>query len=472
MMDPSLDENEGAGFGNFFAHIPAIIWARRWWIVVPFVLSAIAAMAAVLLVPAAYKSSALMLVQSPQLPGGVLDQSGSEIIDRRIARIRQQVTSRPDLVSLIQRHGLYSQERDNKPLSDIISEMRSSIALSPTTVDLPGNRADQQTIAFELAFTYEDPVLAQAVAQDLMDKILELDASGNVEQATNTEQFLVEQAHGLDEQMKQVQAQIAAVNAQYGGVLTSSGVIMGGGGGSYDVQIAALQRDNANLINQKNVAQSSDTRDPVVVGAETALAAARAMYSDTHPDVILARQRLREAQELAKNNTKKLPLDTIDQQIAFNNSQIAALRAAKAQDDAQLRAQVAARAQAPIAQQQVDYLQQKLQGLSQQYQNVQARLMAARAGVKAEDEQLAERLSVVEPPIVPDKPSWPNRLLILAAGLGGGLALGFLVAFGVELILRPIRDPGALTAITGNAPLGMVPVIINKKQKQRKRKAA
>jgi uncharacterized protein involved in exopolysaccharide biosynthesis len=345
-------------------------------------------------------------------------------------------------------------------LSKVVDDMRDSITLTPTTVNAPGSQANDRTIAFELAFEYTDPALAQAVTQDLMDKILQLDASGNVEQATNTEQLLADQAKGLDEQIQQLQGQITAIKARYGGVLGRGGMaIIGGNSGSYDVQIAALERDNANLVSQKQMAQESDKRDPTVLSAEAALAAARATYSENHPDVVLAKQRLEEAEKLAKSNSEKLPLDTIDQQIAFNNSQITQLRAAKAQDESQTRSQLAAQSEAPAVQQQVDDLQQKLQGLTDQYQTVQTRLMGARAGVKAEDEQLSERLSVVEPPIVPDHPMWPNRLLIALAGIAGGLAVGLVLALGVELLLRPIRDPEVLAAITGSRPLGLVPVV-------------
>ena len=460
MIETQAETDEGAGFGGFLSHIPTVLWERRWWILVPLLVGLAAALAAILLIPPLYQSSALMLVQSAQLPNQVLADAGTEVVDRRMARIRQQVTSRPDLVALIQKHGLYQDERRSEALSSVIDKMRDSITLTPSSVEVPGAGADQRTIAFQLAFKYADPQLAQAVTQDLMDKILQLDASGNVEQATNTAQFLTDQAKGLEEQIQQLQGQISAVKGRYGGVLGRGGMaVIGGSGGSYDVQIAALQRDNANLISQKEVAQESDKRDPVVLNAEAALAAARATYSESHPDVVVAKQRLEQAKELAKSNNQKLPLNTLDQQIAFNNSQIAQLRAAKSQEEAQTNAQLSAQSQAPVVQQQIDDLQQRLQGLNDQYQSVQTRLLAARAGVRAEDEQLSERLSVVEPPIVPDKPIWPDRLLIAALGAGGGLALGFLLALGIELVFRPIRDPETLAAITGSRPLGMIPIV-------------
>ncbi len=453
-------DDEIAGDGSsFLAYLPAILRQRRWWIIAPLVVGIVASIAAALLIPPRYQATAVMLVQSSQLPDEVIGELNDSLVERRIASIRERVTSRPDLLELIDRHGLYADRRSSEPLSDIIEDMRDSITLTPSTVELPTRGADQRTIAFELSFEYREAQPAQAVAQDLMDRILELDASGNLEQATNTAQFLEDQAHGLDQQISEVEAQITAVNTRYGGVLGSTGSVIASGSGSYDVQIAALQRDNANLIAQKSIAQSSDTRDPIVVNAEAALAAARAVYSESHPDVVIAKQRLAEARELARANSGKLPLDTIDQQIAFNNSQIAQLRSARAQENAQVSSQLASQARAPLIQQQLSALQQRLSGLNDQYQRVQERLLSAKASVRAEDEQMGQRLAVVEPPIIPEEPVWPDRLLILAIGFGGGLGLGLFLAGAVELLNRPIRDPKTLAAIAGVPSLGAVPTI-------------
>ena len=71
-------------------------------------------------------------------------------------------------------------------------------------------------------------------------------------------------------------------------------------------------------------------------------------------------------------------------------------------------------------------------------------------------EQRAARLSLVEPPDLPDEPNWPNRPLIIAAGALSGLALGFFLAMIVELIGRPLRSPAQIEAM--NLPvLGIVP---------------
>ena len=463
------EEPTGQGLGGLFTQLPTIVWERKWWIIVPSILGIIAAIAATILIKPLYKADALMIVQSPQVQGEVFDQLNNEVIDQRIARIREEVTSRPNLVSLLERHRLYVKERQSEPLSEIIEKMRDNIVLVPTTATVPGNRSAEQTIAFQLSFYYDEAQPAQAVTQDLMDSIIELDASGNVEQATNTVQFLTDQSAELEIRINEIEAEIAGISARNGGALAAGGGIVSSSSGSYDVQIAALQRENSELVAQRNRALSADQRDPGVLAAEAALASARATYTESHPDVVLAKQRLAEARQLAKQNVQLLPFDSIDRQIAFNNSQIAQLRAAKGQEQAQVNSRLAAQSQAPLVQQQITSLQQDLAGLNTQYQDVQTRLTQARAGVKAEDEQIAERLTVVEAPIVPDTPVWPDRLLIFALCVGGGLILGGVLAMAIELLFRPIRDPDSLANIVGQNPLAVVPVITERKTSSTRR---
>lgn len=454
------DEPEGQGIGGLITQAPTILNERKWWIIIPAILGVVAAALAIFLIKPVYESDALMLVQSAQVQDEVFAGLDNEVIDRRIARIRAEVVSRPNLVSLIERHRLYTDERKSEPLSQIITDMREAISLIPEAVEVPGGGRNEATISFRLAYQYVDPAATQAVTQDLMDRILELDASGNVQQATNTVQFLSDQALDLEERMAAVQGEIATLTLSNGSVLSNSGgSIIASNGGSYDVQIANLQRDNAMLVSQRAALQSSDTRDPAVLQAEAALAGARAVYTESHPDVAVAKQRLEQAKRLAISNQAKIPMQTLDQQIAFNNSQIAALRAAKQGEQAQVNSRIAAQSRAPVVQQQLASLQSDLAGLNSQYQDIQSRLGMARAGVKAEDEQVAERLSVVEPPIIPDEPIWPDRLLILAACIGGGLGLGMVMALGIELLTRPIRDPDGLAGILGEKPLAVVPIL-------------
>lgn len=455
-----FDTDEGGGGGSFLAHIPMILWDRRRLMIVPLVLLTLVGIAAAFLLPASYTSTATLLVQSSTLPTTVAGEDANDLIDRRIARIREQVLSRPQLMELVNRYQLYPDMRSEGALSDIVEKMRDAVAITPLTAAIQQRANGSSTIAFTLGYSYSDPGKAQAVAQDLVEQVLELDATGTTQQAGATVQFLTDQSRGLQKQIDALEGQIAGIKQANGTILSSAGVTMlGGNSGSYDVQIAALQRENAQLLSQRSVAQESAGRDPVVGAAEAQLAAAQAVYSDDHPDVRLARRRLAEAKSLAARNVAKIPLQVVDQQIAFNNAQIGSLRTAQASENARVNATVGAQSRAPAVLQQIEELQQRLSALNDQQRGVSDRLLQAKAGVKAENEQLGERLSVVDPPVAPEDPTFPNRWLFGGGGIVAGLLAGIVLIFAVELFNRPIRDPGTLTGIFGRAPLGVIPTI-------------
>ena len=462
------EQNDEEESGGLLVHLPAIIRQRLWWLIIPAILCLIAGIAAAFLMPTVYRSTATLLVESPQLPEDISGEQTTDIVDQRIAKIRQQVLSRPDLIELIQKHGLYIEERGSESLSTVIQDMRDSTAISPVMAELQQNANGQSsTIAFSLSFDYPAAAKAQAVAQDITEQILLIDATKNAEQATNTVQFLTDQAGELQAQIATMEAQLAGIKARNGQVLSSAGMTMlGMSGGNYDAQIISLQRENAMLNSQRDLTKTAADRDPLVANAEAQLAAARAAYSDTHPDVAIARRRLVEAKALASTNQQRIPVDTIAQQISSNNAQIAAMQAAKGQENARVSATIGAQSRAPLVMEQVAQIQQKLDGLNGQYTGVAARLLTAQANEKAENEQRGERLSVIDPPVTPEDPESPNRPLLIAGGLAFGLSLGLVLILALELFHRPIRDPADIKTMLGEMPLVMIPNVSVKSAKR------
>ncbi|MEO0870553.1 MAG: Wzz/FepE/Etk N-terminal domain-containing protein [Pseudomonadota bacterium] len=453
-------EEGGAQGGNLLMHLPAILRERYLLLLIPTILFSIAGVAAAFLMPAVYRSTATLLVESPQLPEDVLGDQGVDIVDQRIAKFRQQVLSRPQLIELIQKHRLYTSDRATRSLTAIIDDMRAATRIEPVASRIQRTRGRSNTIAFSLSFDYDNASQAQAVAQDMTEQILLLDATKNSQQAESTVQFLSDQSASLQAQIAAAEEQIEQVKARNGLALSNPGMMaMGSNSGSIDVQIIALQRDNALLQAQRAARETSAQRDPIVAAAEADLAAAQARYSKDHPDIAIAERRLREAERLASSNQEKLPPDTVDAQIAANNQQIEALRGMKAQELDRLSSAQTAMARAPLIQQQIAQEQQKLDLLNEQYERVSSRLIQAQTSARAESEQKGERLSVVDPPVVADKPISPNKPMLILLGLGAGLGAGAALIFLAEMFFRPIRDGLDIRAVTGAMPLVSIPTI-------------
>jgi polysaccharide biosynthesis transport protein len=449
---------------SILAQVPGILLQRKWWLIIPAVVLLIAGIAAAYLIPALYRSSATLLVEAADVPIDTQISGGAEIVDERLAKIRQQILSRRDLIQLMDKYTLYQNERQSDPLSKVVSKFHDAISVTPVSAEFQQS-GGKATIAFTISYDYRDPILAQQVTQSLIDRIVEIDSTANVDQTRAAVAFLSQQTEDLQGQITLVQTQLSSLKAQNGSVLSNVNVPMMGGGGGADAQIAMLQRDNANLNQQRDLVKSSAERDPVVSQAEAGLAAAKAVYADNHPDVIFAKQRLEEANRLAASNVKKVPVDSIAQQIAFNNTQISALQRAKAMDMSRSSQIYSAQSRGPAVMEAAAQMQQRLDGLNNQYQQSSTRLIAAQAAARAATEQRGERLVVVDAPSQPDQPTSPNRPMLMAGGGAMGAGLGLALVLLMELMRRPIRGSSGLEAVTGLTPLGVIPIISPKNAK-------
>jgi uncharacterized protein involved in exopolysaccharide biosynthesis len=452
-MSDYADTVEEEGGGGFFNYLPAILWQRRWFVIPPLILGGLAGLAAAILMPTTYESRATLLVESQELPETIVGSPSTSIIDQRIAKMRQQVLSRGDLIELIEQNDLYAEERRSKALSQVVDNMREAISVQAVNADVGQAQQGSNTIAFAMTFAYRDPAKAQAVMQSLVERFLEIDTSAMAEQATSTVSFLQDQANTLQRQIAALEGQITSLKARNGSALASSGMTTAANAGSYDAQIAALQSENRQLLRQ---ARRPSGGNPLLAAAEAQLAAARATYSDSHPDIAILRQRVEELKRVPSSEANASDDALIQGQIAANNATIAALGRARSEEAGRASSTLAAQSRAPVIMEQVMQLDNRANSLRLQYQDVSGKLMSAQNSARMAQEQKGERLTVVEPPVVPDRPVSPNRPLLIAGGIVGGLGLGLLLAMLLEFVLRPIRGVDQISGM-GLEPLAVVP---------------
>lgn len=458
MSDSVDNDDQPAAGGGFINYIPRILWERKWFVIVPFVLLSVAGIVTALVLPRIYRSSATLLVESQELPSTLVTSPINSIIDQRIAKIREQVLSRGDLIALIEQNNLYEQERRSKPLSSIVTEMQEATKLGAVSGDIGGGaqQGGTNTIAFTMSYDYADPAKAQAVMQSFVSRFLEIDATTMAAQANNTVDFLQDQSRKLTDQINQIEGQITAIKARNGSTLASGGMVMPANTGSYSAQIAQLQSENRQLMAQ---VQRSGGKDPMVQQAESALVAARAVFAESHPDVVRAKARLQQAKEIAASQGGSSDSALIQSQIQANNAQIGQLQQYRASDEARAAAGMAAQSRAPVLQEQVSQLEARATTLRDQLREVSGNVLRAQNSARMAQEQKGERLSVIDPPSAPDKPVSPNRLLLIGGGIAGGLGLGVVLALALEFLLRPIRGVGQIQSL-GLEPLALVPTFV------------
>jgi uncharacterized protein involved in exopolysaccharide biosynthesis len=438
-------------------YLPIILWQRRYYVLTCLLVMTALGVVAAFGLPRTYRSTATLLVQSQDLPTALVDSPTNGAVEQRIARIREQVLSRGDLIQLIEQDDLYPRERHSQPLSKIIEKMRHSTSVGALSSDIGQQSGTQNnTIAIAMSFDYADAGKAQAVLQSFVSKFLTMDSQDVEDQATLTVRFLQDQATKLQAQISDIEGQLTGLKARNGAALASSGMPPMLDTGSFSAQIAALQNENRQLIAQSRHPSSGTD---ALGAAEAALAAAQAQYNDTHPDVVAAKERVKQLRMMRSTT----PDTTLQDQIVANNAAIRQLMEQRDSILARANAAVAGSARAPAILEQAMQLENRATTLRNQYQQVSENLLKAQNSARMATEQRAERLSLVEPANLPDRPFSPNRPLLIAAGAAAGLLLGLVLALGIELVSRPVRSPRQLEQL--DIPLiGLVPLIKSKPQ--------
>ena len=445
-MEDDLEESDGP---NLLSAVPSMIMQRKWLLIVPTILALLGGIAAAWLMHPMYRSTATVIIESQQLPDSM--DSGADLIDQRIARARQRVLTRADLIRLIRAYGLYPDEQRQMPLSKIVDKMRDATGIAVLNADLkPGSR-ESSTIALTIGFDYDDPIKAQIVAQQYVNRFLEVDATATLDAAVGAKTFLSDEA-------ADIQAQIAAIEGEMNRIKTANGSVLSMMGQSTGDPIADASRidlDIARLENDIRTMRSQPSGDDGgVAQAQTALNVAMAKYSPTHPDVIAAKAQLDAAREAAAARGAS---NSSAAQIAAARAQIGQLRQAKSMLLSQSASAQAARQRAPAIQGRLDQLEKQADALRDQARTIGTKVQNANISAKVESEQKGERLTLADPPVVPDQPYKPNRPLIVAGSLAAGMAFGMGLILLIELVRRPIRGTAAVTAATGAPPLVAIP---------------
>lgn len=225
-------------------------------------------------------------------------------------------------------------------------------------------------------------------------------------------------------------------------------------------QIAVLQRQSA-----PSAAIQSLRRE--LQAADAALAEARAQ-TPQDPELLKTRRAQSDAlrERLSRQISQEAASGSSDIMVAQMQGQIDMTysRISQLQDEADaLRATIADMedriARTPAVERALAALTRDRQNLSDQYEGLRTKEQAAELSETLEDDQKAEKFSILEPAQRPDQPISPNRPKLAFMLAFMSLVAGAGLAGAVELISSSVRGRTHLTSLAGEAPIAVIPYI-------------
>jgi polysaccharide chain length determinant protein (PEP-CTERM system associated) len=448
------------------------------------------ALVVVVAIPPVYQSTGTIMVESQTIPADLIAASAASMVDERIEIIRQRVMTRENLFKIIEKHGLFKDSTQSMTVSDKIDEMRKQISVESIGANLKSSRRQGQgTIAFRLAFEHRKPEITQRVASELVTLFLDENVKSRTERATETTEFLTQEADKLKVELEKVETQLAAYKQEHSKALPQHQELHMGMLSRTETELKDVEREykaaqeelrfldlelsaaKAGITPKTGAAYSA--QNPQDIGSLKAeYQRLLSQYTEAHPDVRAVKRKIEALEAAAPAPASagaekpavvppvSLEVARVQTKIAATNTRIESL----AGQIKTLRGRMGSYEQQLLQTPQVERglitLMRDHESAQKKYEEIHAKQRNAKIAENLEGENKAERFSLLEPPSYPDKPSKPDRVKILLIGIfaafGGAGGLVFLL----ETLNHRIRGQEALAIAIRQRPMMVIPYIV------------
>jgi succinoglycan biosynthesis transport protein ExoP len=471
------------------------ILKRRWpFMVIAFLLVLITAMAAAVLIPPIYRSTGTIIVEAQGIPDELVSSTTKSYADERIQLIKQRVMTRDNLVRVIDKYRLYEASKSRIATSDLIDLMRNSIGVENIKASGRNQWQGSQTIAFKLYFEHGQPELAHKVANELVTLFLGENIKTRTQRASETTEFLSQEADKLKAELEKLEQQIAVYKQQNSHALPEH----------LNMRMSMISRAETDL---RNLDLEYKSTQEELRFLDIELAAARAgigeqsaasldeddlaglqaeyfrlssKYTDSHPDIRAIKRKLRalgadipelekrvaslkenNAEPFGMNNDSRnpIPVSKVLAKIESAKNRLSTLESDRKKLQTKITDYEKAVLQTPDVERGLTTLSRDHDNARRKYEEIRAKQMSAKISESLEGENKAERFTLLEPPLLPERAIKPNRKKIMALGFILAVVSAAGVVFVLETFDKRLRGSGALSSVTHETPLVVIPYI-------------
>jgi protein tyrosine kinase modulator len=459
-MVDDLDEKDSEQID--IQHYVALARRRHIHFLIPLFMGWLVVWAVSWVLPPRYSSGTLILVEQATMPKDYVTPNVNDDLQQRMQSITQQILSRTRLLHIIDDKHLYGDNRARLNPDEQVERMRKDIEIE--LVRDPQSRVN----AFNVSYSARDPYVAQQVTGQLTDLFISENLEVRQQQSEDTTKFLEGQLEAARKSLAEQEGKIREFKGQHVGELPaqveSNLQILSG----MQSQLRT-EEDALNTAKQQRVyleSLSAQYRSLKVVspadGAPVGLAAIdqeldrlkaqladlSSHYTDRHPDVRKLKDQIAKTQRRhdqfvaevqaggsgasANGATQPSMLAQLQSQLQSNQVEIANRERSIAELKTKVNEYQARLNQEPVREQQLADLTRGYDQSKANYDDLLKKKNESAMATSMELLQQGERFRVVDPPSLPTKPDFPNRLKFCGIGLGIGLALGVFVAGAFE----------------------------------------
>ena len=441
----------------------AVLRRRRWWLIVPILLALAIGVALVRFLPKQYRAEATLGVAAPAVSPAQVNQTPVIDNQERLRALTHQLLSDKVLERVVMEEGLGAD-------SPYVGLLRGYVKIS---VPEPVSRAlddSRRLDAFRVSYHDSNPELAQRLTNRLATVFIDEYSQSRTDTAEKSSAYLVAERDRAHAQLVELEGRLRQAKEVYVGRLpeqTQANLqTLTGLRQQLEMNATSVrhQQERLSMIQRQLETLDQDAAKGLAItpaGAvvpdrvatlERELAAARAMYTERHPEV----QRLdAELKTALEEVTAPQPRPTVDRKARLQVDP--AYRQLQADRDATtlsmrelelsaatVRGQIAdyqGRVEAaPMVEQQLASVQREYDMAQGQYADLSARVANATMAESLARNRDGEQFALIYPASLPREPVSPIASRLLLFALMGGLVVGGALALGREYLDSSIHS--------------------------------
>jgi succinoglycan biosynthesis transport protein ExoP len=460
----------------------SIMRARAPYLIGIFVTVLLISVVVSITIPPTYRATRTIMVESQQVSDNIVPSAVRNQLNDQINVIMQRLMTRDNLLLIANKYGLFKNNVVPLTTTELIDKVRDRIIIETESADnaTHTNRQGQQAISFTLSFEDRHPEVALQVANELITLFLDLNVKLRTEGATETTAFLTEESDKLKIEVDRLEKLIAEYKQQNKNALPEQLTLRMTMLSRAENDLREVERDYRSTkedlrslevqLSAAKQGMGEDTSTPAqtLPALKAEYARLSAVYKESHPDLRNLKHKI-EAMEhisdtpasgIASSDAPSVAIYRIQAKIASDNSRLNSLAQQRDMLQGKITENDRAMLETPKVGQGLDALVRDRDTAQRKYDEIRNKQMNAQITQNLESENKGGRFSVLEPPLLPEKPFKPNRMKILALGFflamvssGGGIMV-------LESINKRIRGTEALTHVLGYRPLVVIPYFI------------
>jgi succinoglycan biosynthesis transport protein ExoP len=192
-----------------------LVKRRKYCIIATWLLITLAALIVAYNLPKIYRSTATMLIEAP-IPTKYIDSPITQYGEEQIQSIYQRVLSTDNVLSIIEKNGLYTDIKNGLANYEVAELFRGSTDVELTTSSItPQAHSGMAEIAFDISFSHSDPIKAQEIASKLASLFIEQNDKSRTQRASKATDFLTEETDKLNQELQEIDGKIAKYKEQH-----------------------------------------------------------------------------------------------------------------------------------------------------------------------------------------------------------------------------------------------------------------